>query len=457
MHTATFRIGHTSDTHLGYEAYPALSASGNNQRGEDMVRAFINVCEDIEAWDPSLVIHAGDVTEKPKVDIRYMLVAQRYFSRLAGIRPDGSRRQVIIVAGNHEQPHSRKEVCWLELLKSIPGIRVVTDTYRVERYVGGVDSCPVELDGLAIHAIPHDTLKELDSVSVVPDPEASANVLITHGVAMGSELFLRSLGREFPIDGDMLAREWDYVALGHFHKRGPVAVGRRAGVDRVWYSGSSEHVSFRDLRDNNDGKGYLRVEINGPELMVNTVTLKVRPMFRLPVVDGTGMSAQEITEAMRANLAVADITGAVVGQVIEGVTRDMWSLLDISSVRVGAREALHYEITPRFIQPKKVDSLGTNSGLGELAIVLEEQIVTGVDPKIADGVRTLATSLLGSALHAGDASDPQSVPPTDPTPEEIEQDKQEMLEIAAFMETLQSEALEDQDTPLSASEKEAAQ
>ena len=398
MGTSKLTIGHFSDSHLGYEAYPALSASGNNQRGEDMVRSFRAVCEDILAFDPPLVIHAGDVTERPKVDIRYMLVAQHYFSKLAGIRPDGTRRQLVIVAGNHEQPRSRKEACWLELLAGLPGVTVVCDTYRVVRFDERTEKCPSELLGAAVHTLPHDTLKEIDFETVVPDPNAAANILVAHGVASGSDLFTRSLGREYAIDGDMLMREWDYVALGHFHKRGPVPSASRQGVERVWYSGSSEHVSFRDLRDDLGSKGYLRVAIDGNSLSVTPVDLPVREMFRLPPVDATGKTPEQIMDALKANLASRPIEGAVVGQIVEGVSRDLWSLIDVGSVRDAAKTALHYEITARYGQANKADSGEDGPSLGDLALIVEDVVAQVASANLRDDVRALTIKLLGTAL-----------------------------------------------------------
>ena len=399
---ATFSIGHFSDSHLGYEAYPALSSSGVNQRGDDVARSFHGVASDIRAQDPPLVIHAGDVGERPRIDTRYMLFAQKTFAQLAEIRPDGSRRQVVIIAGNHDQPRSRKEACWLELLDSIPGVNVVTDTYRVVRFsTHDNPEIPRELDGVAVHCLPHDTLKEIDFASVVPDDHASANVLVAHGVAEGSELFTRSLGREYAIDVDMLRREWDYVALGHYHTRGPVKGGRRGGVDRVWYSGSSEHISYRDLRDNNARRGYLFVRIDAEELTVTPVDLATRAMFRLPVVDATNKSPEEITEAMIARLGEADIDGAVVSQIVEGVTRDVWSLLDISSVREHARGALHYEVSARYVHVDRDTGDGpTSGGLGDLSNILNEEIANAVSPALVEPVGAMAKRLLAGALAA---------------------------------------------------------
>jgi hypothetical protein len=46
-----------------------------------------------------------------------------------------------------------------------------------------------------------------------------ANILVTHGVAPATDLFLRSVGREFHIPADLLLQDWDYVALGHWQSK----------------------------------------------------------------------------------------------------------------------------------------------------------------------------------------------------------------------------------------------
>ena len=61
----------------------------------------------------------------------------------------------------------------------------------------------------------------------------------------------------------MLSRDWDYVALGHWHKQGPVplvaagAVSGESEVGRVWYAGSPENMGFGDLTSDRIGRGYL--------------------------------------------------------------------------------------------------------------------------------------------------------------------------------------------------------
>ena len=76
----------------------------------------------------------------------------------------------------------------------------------------------------------------------------------------------------------------------------------------------------------------------------------------------------------------------------------MWSLLDIAAVRQEAKDALHYEISARYQQSEVTATGEVASGLGDLALILDDQINQSVSKGIADDVKNLATKLLGSAL-----------------------------------------------------------
>lgn len=381
------RIAHLSDTHLGYEAYPALSAAGNNQRGEDIVRAMNNVVNDILAWGPDLVIHSGDVLERPKTDIRYMLVAQKLFRRLAAVAP------VVVIAGNHELPRSRKEACWLDLLAGTENLHVVTNNYEVIR--------PKSLDGVNIHAVPHDVLKEIDQSVVVPSP-SGLNILTSHGVATGSELFLRSLGREYAIEADTLLRDWKYVALGHWHRQGPVNLGATGVRQNIWYAGSPENMGFRDLRDNGEQRGYLRVTVEDDgTCQVVPVQIPTRSMFRLPVLEGAGLESGEIAEALVARVQGAEIEGAVVGQVVTGVGRDLWSLVDVAKVRGSAKGALHYEITVKYPLVELGEPGARGDGMGAFEAAAKAEVAKLVPESLQPAVLEKAKALVGT--DAGEA------------------------------------------------------
>lgn len=392
-----YDIAHLSDTHLGYEAHRARNAGGENQRAADIARAFVNVAKDIIAADPPVVIHSGDVADRPHIPIRFMVLIQHWFEKMAGIRPDGTRRQLIVVAGNHELPRDRREACFLDLFRGMPGIHIVTQGYEAIELdgTGKSENCDPVLHDSIVHCLPHDALKEVDFDLVTPVP-GKVNILSSHGVAGGSELYVRSLGREFAIPSDLLLRDWDYGALGHWHKQGPIPLVGATGLSKkktkvitttvdilepdeesetgsIWYAGSTENNGFGDLRDNGAKRGWLEVSVRPGQLpLVKRKNLPIRSMFRLPHIDATGMTPDEIVSALKANIAKGSVVGAVVGQVVDGVSREVWSLVDMGSVRTAASGALHYDPQVKYLTSAKSDKV-ENRGLGDISEVLSER------------------------------------------------------------------------------------
>ena len=431
------KVAHLSDTHIGYEAYKTVSASGENQRAVDFAKAFISAVDAIILADPELVIHSGDVADRTQIPIRLMLLIRQQFTRLASIRPDGSRRQLVVVAGNHEIPRNRKEACFLELFKGLPGVQIVSKDYTVLDFTnpsltGG--SSPT-LDNVLVHALPHEALKSTDFSIVTPRPE-KINILSSHGVAGGSELYVRSLGREFAIPTDVLARGWDYGALGHWHKQGPVNIvstgGKRktknslkevslahverdeegftpgidyldpnqeAQVGRLWYAGSTENSGFGDLRDNGTKRGWLLVQIQKGALpIVERKWVNIRAMFRLPAISCTGKSPDEITDLMLTQLKEANPAGAVVGQIINDVTPQIWSLVDLPKIRKSATLALNYEVQVRY-QGSSTSTPTHQAAFSDLDSTLEARVKELFEPSEQTGALTTAKNILTQMLE----------------------------------------------------------
>lgn len=413
----SFRLGHLSDTHIGYEAYKALSASGENQRSVDIAKAFVTAVSEIVESDPALVIHSGDLADRTVIPIRLILLIRQQLQRLAGIRPDGTRRQVVLLAGNHELPRQRKEACFLHLFDGLPGVQVVTRDYTQLRFPDSGISAGRDplLEDVVVHALPHDALKTTDFDLVRPLP-GMVNVLTAHGVAGGSELYLRSLGREFTIPTEVLARAWEYGALGHWHKQGPVPLmATGAGADtekgRVWYAGSSENMGFGDLKENGTRRGWLHVTVRaGLDPLVERRFVPIRSMLRLPVLDGTGLDPNAITEALIERVRAASTSGAVVGQIVENVPRDVWSLVDVAKVRSSAGDALHYEVSLRSRQREITKDGETPAkplarGLGDVEAVLVERANELLAEHEREGALVLARELLALELERTASAD----------------------------------------------------
>ena len=342
------RLAHLSDTHLGYEAHRACTSEGHNQRGVDVVDSWLATCADIDALDPDLVIHSGDIIDRPQVPVRYLIALREGLTRLAAVRPDGTRRQVIVIAGNHDAPHHKHENAALDLFTGAPGLHIVTRELARITFTG--PDVPAALARVEVTAIPHDallTLAQADAWDQVAPTPGRVSILTTHGMVGGSSLYKRGIGREYALPARCLTG-WDYVALGHWHRRGPVDADRRA-----WYAGSTENCGFGDVQDDGERRGWLEVQLDAQDeglcdLDVRVRDVPIRPMRYLPTLDASTHDAETISATLLTQARTC-APGSVVAQVVTGVPREIWALVDITPARRAALDAgaLHYQVIVR--------------------------------------------------------------------------------------------------------------
>lgn len=353
-------LAHVADTHVDAEEFPqALSARGGNQRGEDMTVAFANVVKDIRSQpDIPLLLHAGDVADTPHPDIKYLISLSKIIASGSGPMAPNSPyvRQSVYISGNHDVPRNPLEPCYLALYNDIPGVHIVVSGYQVISFEDAVakGTAHPSLEKVAVHCLPHDDLKTQDWDEIRPW-DGYINIFMSHGVAEGSALFIRSKGREYHIPNDVLDQEWDYVALGHYHKQGPVflSTNTKGSNSRIWYSGSTERCGFSDFTDEADGKGYLRTTVGKGALpKVDKIVLPIRPMFYLPSIDASDMTPDQVSEQLLKNVKdsvdAGKLKDAVVRQKIFNADRTTYSLVNTSAPRNAASAALDYSIKPAF-------------------------------------------------------------------------------------------------------------
>lgn len=396
--TPKVAFAHISDTHIGYEAYPALSANGENQRAVDIGRAFHAAVDQILEWDPPLVVHSGDLGERPHLPNRWMLFARAELARLAGVRPDGTRRQLVILAGNHDQPSQRRERCWIDLVSDLPGIHVVTGDPEKITFDDSADAALADVEVLAV---PHEALKHLDEFSddLMRPTSGRISILAAHGVAGGSSLFRRSVGREFHIPTDLLGAGWAYGALGHWHRRGPIDSNLGG---RVFYAGSTENMGFGDLRDNGDRRGWNKVVVSADELPeVTQMDVPIRMMVR-DKVDVSSLTPDQIHKKLSEHISKLESAGrlddAVVGVVATGTTRDVWNLVDRESLRERASRALHFELISSPADTAAVDNELPDRVGGDLWAALSERAEVVLDSSQRNKALDVARSLLAKEL-----------------------------------------------------------
>lgn len=389
------RLAHFSDTHLGYQAYSATAVSGFNQRAVDIVAAFVNNIRDIIESDPPLVIHSGDVADKSRVDVAFLITMQKWFSEITKIRPDGTRRQLVIISGNHDQPRDLLEPCFLELFsQNMPGVHVVTSEFKQLGWDDFVD--PDEaLRDVVVSCLPHNQLRVVD-FDVVSPVAGKINILTSHGVAGGSSLYMQSLGREYPVPTDVLARDWDYVALGHWHKPGPIMLTPGATGSKVWYAGSTENMGYGDARVEGEGRGWLDVNVVPGKLPeVTRKLIRIREMIRLGVVDAKQKDHKDIVNECVDRIRAADISGSIVSQTIVNVDKDIWPLVDTQTIRKAASAAMHYEIVPQFEVSEAISQTTAKSGaLLDINTLLSKVIEDIVDDVPAKDVLAASINIL---------------------------------------------------------------
>lgn len=400
--TSPLRLAHTSDWHLGLRQFDARTTTGRNRREQDLLRAAANVTDSICDADPDLVIHAGDVFETPTPKTSHQHLFQALLRRLTR-HPDGTVRPVLVISGNHDQPSDLREPAAIVLNTPIGGTHIVTDTYTRLHLA---DHYPdPALATIVVHAIPHDLLRTIDWDTVTPEPDM-VNILTCHGVVGGSDLYKRTKGREYAIPADVLTRGWAYVAMGHWHKRGPVPVGDHTGrTTPVWYAGSPENNDFGEAcgPDGQAGRGWLEVTVTGADQPPAVVghDLPIRPMFTLPDIDGAGRTAEQVQADLCTAAANPDLSGAVVRQRLTGVTRDEWHLVDVDTVRRSAAHTMWYEL----VRLPDVDDPTAAPADAEPVDDIDEALHSALDELAADdpdraAVAALTEDLLAAALAA---------------------------------------------------------
>ena len=412
-------LAHLSDTHLGLEAHQARNESGNNARGADVVAAFHRAVDGILEEDPPLVVHSGDLFESPAVPVRYLLAARRELERLCARRPDGTRRAVVVIAGNHDSSRNLRDGCQIDLFAPIDGLFPVTTGYRQLEFDPheGFDE---SLSGLVVHALPHDSLRDAELLATVTPVPDVRNVLVAHGVAEGDDTFKRMIGREFPVPADVLVRSWDYVALGHWHTQTPVTV---AGDSRfVHYAGSTECMDFSDLRARRElsERAWLSVTLTDGPPQVASRSFPTRRICAPEPIDATAMTPTDVADALVSQLRELCPDGAVVRQRVANLTRELWNLVDLTELRTAAAVCLHHRVEPVYPPPATEDrdrpDHTDGPDLGDIEQLLLDRIDELVPQPARGDVLTHARRLLGSQLTTDDTDTDTDTTADAPTP-----------------------------------------
>ena len=234
------RFVHTADWHLG-RPFTGLGSKGSVLRDAQMVTAS-RVIDVALSEDVDFVVISGDLFDSNEVSGR---LVRKTTSLLAGLAPVPA----LVLPGTHDVLDEG----------SIYRRREIDEVDNI--FVFGIDGTSVEVDGAVVHGRANDTkqggvrpLRDLKR-----DTKATANVAVVHA---SIEIPGKSNPEDYLVTPDDIAKsKMDYVAMGHWHKRGDYSSGGVA----AWYSGAPETLKFSEANGAGD---VLLVEIHNRKAAV---------------------------------------------------------------------------------------------------------------------------------------------------------------------------------------------
>jgi len=342
------KILHVSDTHLGYSAYRKATDDGINQREMDIYNAFEQFVEYAIKAKPDLIIHAGDLFDSVRPNNRAITFAVKQFVKLSK-----KKIPVLIIAGNHEHPKLRETGHIFQIFDHIENIYPIYDA----KY----ETIEFTEDKIQIHAIPQcNSKKEFDEQlkKLKPNKDFDYNIFVTHGAITGIREFSMNEFNELIISKNALKKDFDYIALGHYHKYTKIA-------NNVYYSGSIESLSFSDA---NEKKGFIELDFSNGKLKHNFIEIKTRPMVDTKPIKCSNLKLDEVMKKIKQTITEVKPELKTFRITLDDIPSAVYRGLDFSEIKKLGGNAVHYEIKANV---SKDDSVKTTSSSKINALVNE--------------------------------------------------------------------------------------
>ena len=311
------KLIHIADTHLGLAAFSRLDpGSGMNLREKQIYENFLEAIDEIIKQKPEALIHAGDLfdTVKPKT--------KAYTTVLEALeRLHAAEIPLIIIAGNHSMVKTRYTTSPFEVLSYHKSGIKAAYRFRYEK---------TEIGDTVFHLLPNmlrpeDYRTEFEKIEL---SKTHANVLVTHGLATQLKDKRLATVAEHELDSTILSEDFDYIALGHYHRQCRV-------TDNAWYSGSTEFLTYGEIAD---AKGGLLADPGKHE--VKHLELPKTPMADCGTIKCHVMHPGEVTAEIIARVEKARLPRFSMAQVtLDGMAREHGKGIDTKEL-AGIRENL---------------------------------------------------------------------------------------------------------------------
>ena len=350
------RILHFADLHLGVETYGRIDpTTGLSSRLGDFLEAFDQLVDYALNNDIDLILFCGDAYKSRDPSQTYQREFAKRIRRL--VEKD---KQVFLLAGNHDLPNAIGRATSVEIFDTLNVKNVIVantpQTYRIETGKGAVQivALPwvrygkllsrVDTKNLSLAQL-NQKLQEIltnwiNAQADALDPRIPAILAghLSHSEAtVGSEKIM-TVGRDyFLLRSNIANPSFDYVALGHMHRRQTVA-----HPVPVVYPGSLQSIDFGD---EGDEKGFYVVQIDeaapkGRRLKdYEFHSIKTRRFLTIEVDTNTDDPTATVLQA----IAKKDTKDAIVRTYIK-VSAANEGLIQESEIKKALREAYFFAI-----------------------------------------------------------------------------------------------------------------
>ncbi|MBK8246963.1 MAG: metallophosphoesterase [Gemmatimonadetes bacterium] len=328
----TLRILLVADSHLGFDL-PVSPRVKRRRRGEDFFANHETACQAAIEHGVDLVVHGGDVFDRPGVRAE---VALRAYAPLRAVAERGI--PVVVVPGNHEKsqlPHGH--------LLQHPRVHVFSQPRTVTMDVRGVR---VALAGFPyVRRDVRSRMPELVEATRWRARDADLSFLCVHhcveGATVGPGNYTFTTADDVIRHADVPA-EFAAVLAGHIHRAQRLDADLQGRPLRtpVFYPGSVERTSLAEI---DEPKGYLLLEVGAGQVRHTTLALPARPMVRVEM-EVTGVPAERLDTQLQHAIASAPEDAVLVLRVSGNLAAEHQKLLAAARLRRLAPPTMNIEV-----------------------------------------------------------------------------------------------------------------
>ena len=370
------RVAHISDTHLGYTRYAKLCPKTNrNQREVDVSEAYTRTVDAILEREVDLVVHSGDVFDSIRPATHVIINFLTETNRL--VRQ--ARIPYLGIAGNHETPRLRTTAAALGYTNLLPL------TYFSYGFMPEEQTMEANGANVNVTLVPHGAVGDREVV-VTPDHDADINIMVTHGTVPGLLVQGHELG-EVDLPNHVLAGNFDYVALGHYHYF-------HEHKENAYYAGATERFSFGEL---DSEPGFALLEFSDGSVEIEHVPIETRSMIDLPRINAAGMTSADLSDAVRERAEVQDLEGAIVRQKVVDAPRGLIGEMDRTILRDLKRWCLNYSL--EVTEAGRIEDLGRAAEVSFGSLEEEFKAFVGARQEKGDIEKAFAKEFLERGLR----------------------------------------------------------